>query len=380
MQTLSLICSACGRRHVVNASTWRCDCGGVLDLEFEPVIDKDAIRRGPPTLWRYREAIPLPHDARVITMGEGFTPLVPIEIDGRSVLIKQDQLFPTGSYKDRGASVLISLAASLGVSELIEDSSGNAGSAIAAYAALASIRARILVPESTSEGKLALIAATGARLDRIPGSREATALAARNAAESAFYASHCWNPTFLQGTKTFAYEVCEQLGWQAPDSVVLPVGNGSLLLGAAIGFAELRTAGITTGVPRIVAVQAAACDPLARAFADGSDTPVTSQPSKTMAEGIAIAEPTRGLQILKAVRVSGGRFLTVTEEEISEALADMAERGFCIEPTSAATMAGLRSYLRHGASPGESIVSVFTGRGRKSPDDLRNRLTKSGPI
>lgn len=361
-------CSRCSRSTPVEEPVWRCPCGGLFDLDYKPVIDPEVIRTGPPTLWRYRDAIPLPPGARIISLDEGFTPLTRIELDGHPVLIKEDQRFPTGSYKDRGASVLVSLAATIGVQELVEDSSGNAGAAIAAYAARAGIKARILVPERASEGKLALIRASGAHLERIPGDREATAVAARTAAESSFYASHCWNPFFLQGTKTFAYEVCEQLGWKAPDAVVVPVGNGTLLLGASIGFAELRRAGLIATVPRIVAVQAAHCAPLAQAFNAGSKNllpPESFIAPDTMAEGIAIPEPVRGSQILKAVRDSGGHFITVSEDEITKALRDMAEEGHLIEATSAAAIAGLRIFLAQSGSRDTCIVSTFTGHARK---------------
>ena len=142
------------------------------------------------------------------------TPLIPVGIEGTEVLVKQDQLFPTGSYKDRGAAVLISHLHSLGITEILEDSSGNAGSAIAAYAAKADIDCTVLVPESTSPGKLVQIRASGAQLQCFPGNRQETADAALRLANSAYYASHSWNPFFFHGTKTFAFEVCEQLGWQ----------------------------------------------------------------------------------------------------------------------------------------------------------------------
>jgi threonine synthase len=382
MQSPSLICSVCARRHAVSTTLWRCHCGGLLDLDYEPRFDRDAIRSGLDTLWRYRSAIPLPEEYPIVSLGEGFTPLRPIEIDGRSVQIKHDHLCPTGSYKDRGASVLISLAAGLGVAKLIEDSSGNAGAAIAAYASRAGLTARILVPETTSEDKLALIAATGAQLDRIPGNREDTANAARTAAAHTFYASHCWNPYFLHGTKTVAYEICEQLGWKAPDSVVLPVGHGSLLLGAAIGFSELRTAGIIPRLPRLIAVQAAACNPLARAFRSGRDqpdAPGSFTRSDTMADGIAIAQPVRGHQILAAVRKSQGTFISVTEGEMAQAHRMMIDQGHSIEPTSAATVAGLRTYLSTRGKQDSCIVSVFTGQIPKPVENLTRRQTRRPP-
>ena len=156
----------------------------------------------PPTLWRYREAIPIEDDAHIVTLDEGFTPLTPVTIAGKSLLVKQDHLFPSGSYKDRGATVLISQAKALGVQHMVEDSSGNAGAAVAAYAARAGIACDIYVPDSTSAAKLAQIQSYGANLHKIPGSREDTAHAVQDAAQKHFYASHVWSPFFFHGTKT----------------------------------------------------------------------------------------------------------------------------------------------------------------------------------
>jgi threonine synthase len=361
----ALRCRACARRHPLDDIRWRCDCGGLLDIAWEPALDPDAIVTRQPSLWRYRDALPLIEACAPVTLGEGFTPLLPMTFDSQTVWVKQDHLFPTGSYKDRGASVLVSQVRGLGVERVVEDSSGNAGSAIAAYCAHAGIQCTIYVPESTSPAKLEQIQAYGAKLVRVPGSREDTARAVWEAAQTAYYASHSWNPFFFHGTKTFAYEVVEQLNWRAPDSVVLPVGNGTLLLGAAIGFEELRRAGIIRHRPRLVGVQAAACAPLCRAYhAQAYEVPAATR-GQTMAEGIAIAEPVRGEQILQAVRQSGGTMIAVEEDAIDAALHDLWRQGFYVEPTAAATIAGLRQYLRD-LDRDESIVSVLTGHGLKA--------------
>jgi threonine synthase len=202
-------------------------------------------------------------------MGEGFTPLEEMNFNGNKVLMKIDYLFPTGSYKDRGATVLISKTRELGIKKVVEDSSGNAGSAIAAYCARAGIRCEIYVPKTTSSGKLAQIQAYGATLRRIQGSRERTAQAAMKAASRIYYASHCWNPFFLHGTKTFGFEIWEQMGWKVPDVIILPVGHGTLFLGAYLGFKELREAGMVKRLPRLVGVQSTFCTPLLQAFRKG---------------------------------------------------------------------------------------------------------------
>ncbi len=364
-----LICRSCAKTYNLSDPRWKCDCGGLLDIDFWPVLDPVNFRARKPTLWRYREALPVDQDENIVTFGEGFTPLVPVDFGGRTVLVKQDQLFPTGSYKDRGAAVLISKIRELGIREVVEDSSGNAGCAVAAYCAAVGIRCQIYVPEDTALGKLAQIQLYGAGLKRIPGSREATANAVMAAAERIYYASHSWNPFFFQGTKTWAYEVCEQLDWQAPDTVILPAGNGTLVIGAAIGFRELLRAGLIRRAPKIVAVQAEGCAPLAEVARAGLSAVPTIQKKDTLAEGIAIAAPIRGMQIVEEVRASGGEFLTVSETEIGESLLAICHQGFYIEPTSAATTAGVSQYLRRAARD-ERIVSVFTGHGLKATEKM----------
>jgi len=372
-----LICRKCQREFSPDRPIWRCPCGGLLHLDFQPLFPIDQIEKRSPTLWRYREAIPIREDAERVSFAEGFTPLVPMDLEGRRVWLKQDHLFPTGSYKDRGATVLISKAKELGIRRVVEDSSGNAGCAIAAYCAQAQIHCEIYVPADTSPAKLAQIQCYGAVLHRVPGSREDTARAVWNAAEREYYASHCWNPFFFQGTKTFAYEVCEQLGWKAPEVVVLPVGHGTLLLGAFIGFAELQKAGIIRQMPRIIAVQSARCAPLAEAFEKNMPRVPRIQKGETLAEGIAIAEPIRGEEILEAVRKSRGQFISVQEEEIVEALERMGRKGFYIEPTAAATIAGLQKYLV-SAEPGSPIVSVLTGHGLKATEKMLRLWSEKG--
>ncbi|MFC1903437.1 threonine synthase [Chloroflexota bacterium] len=371
-----LICRRCRTTYSLDAPRWKCDCGSILDIEFEPVFDLEKIKQRKPTMWRYREAIPIRDDASIVSFDEGFTSLVEVDFDGRPVLIKQDQLFPTGSFKDRGATVLVSKVKELKVKHVVEDSSGNAASAISAYCAKAGIACDIYVPGNTTAGKLAQIQLYGASLNKIPGSREDTAKAVLQAAEKSYYASHSWNPFFFQGTKTFAFEVCEQLGWKSPDAVVLPVGSGSLLMGVSIGFEELLNAGIIDKVPKLIAVQSENCAPLYQAFTEKLAEIPRASKQETLAEGISIANPVRGKQLLEAVRKSNGIFISVNEREIKGALLEMCQKGYYIEPTSAATIAGLRKYLPESGS-GEVIVSVFTGHGLKATEKMLAILHES---
>jgi threonine synthase len=293
-----------------------------------------------------------------VTLGEGMTPLVAGR-DGR-LLFKVESANPTGSFKDRGATVLVTALAAAGTGALVEDSSGNAGAAIAAYSARAGVPASIFVPAATSAGKLAQIAAYGARVVRVPGSREAVAEAAQ--AEPGRYASHCWHPLFFHGTKTLAFELWEQLGGRAPDWVVTPVGHGTLLLGLALGFRELVLGGAIARPPRLCAVQGAGCAPLAgpalgRPVGDGT----------TVAEGIRIRAPVRGREIVAAVRESGGRWETVDDGEVRAAQARLGAEGFYVEPTAAVAPAAAWRLLAEGAfEDAATIVVPLTGHGLKA--------------
>ena len=202
-------------------------------------------------------------------------------------------------------------------------------------------------------------------MNKIPGTREDTANAVLKAAENIYYASHYWNPFFFHGTKTFAYEVCEQLGWKAPDTLILAVGNGSLLLGAYIGFNELRNAGMINKIPRLIGVQAKNCSPLVEAFKEKSNDIPNIKKKETIAEGIAVATPVRRKQILEAVRHTGGDLIAVSETDIKQSLREMCRKGHYIEPTSASVIAGVNKYIRESRT-NEVIVSVFTGHGLKA--------------
>ena len=350
-----LLCQTCGKTHSTNTLQWCCACGGLFDLHFEAELIVDALPHRPPTLWRYREAIPIEDDAHIVTLDEGFTPLTPVTIADKSLLVKQDHLFPSGSYKDRGATVLISHAKALGVQHMVEDSSGNAGAAVAAYAARAKIACDIYVPDSTSAAKLAQIQSYGANLHKIPGSREDTAHAVQDAAQKHFYASHVWNPFFFHGTKTFAYEIWEQNNFNAPDTLIIPTGNGTLLIGAYIGFTDLLKQNLITHLPKLIAVQSAHCAPLVSTWTD--------TPSATIAEGIAIAEPAREKQIIQCIDKTGGDILTVDDDETRNAQKMMAEMGFYIESTSATAIA---AFVKYPSQNDEIIVAPLTGHGLKS--------------
>lgn len=332
---------------------------------------KQDLRDRPPGLWRYREALGLGAGTKIVSLGEGSTPLVETRLGGIEVSLKLDYLCPTGSYKDRGSSVMMSKLKEWGVPEIIEDSSGNAGASIAAYAAAAGIRAGIYIPQSTSVGKAAQIQLYGASLIKVPGTREDTARAAWEAAGRVFYASHNWSPYFLAGMKTAAYELAEQYSWNPPEWVVTPAGGGGLLVGLHLGFQELFNAGMIGAQPRLAAVQADACDPIYRAWKSGDADVAAAEKRPTIAEGISVAKPVRGKAILQAIRGSGGVTATVSDGAVWNTLETLGSLGVYVEPTAAAAPAAVAALRANGViAPGERIAIMLTGSGLKATDKI----------
>ncbi|MFZ3472642.1 threonine synthase [Streptomyces sp. 4.24] len=358
------VCPEDGARAEARTAPWCCPlCGGPWDLDFtpDPGVPLDPAA-GPGSLWRYGPALPLT-GAYGVTLAEGNTPLVPL---AERVHAKLDFLMPTLSFKDRGAVMLAELARRLGPERVVADSSGNAGTAFAAYCARAGLACEVFVPEGTSAKKTEQMRAHGATVRVVPGGREAAAVAAREAADlpGVFYASHVFNPYFLHGTKTYVYEVWEALGGHLPEVLVVPVGNGTLLLGAALAIEELGRRGVRP--PVLIAVQSAAVAPLASAFHAGAEDaePVPQLP--TVAEGIAIPAPPRARQILAAVRASGGTFLTVPDDRVRAAQLDLAGRGLFVEPTAAACWAAVGPGAPGNPLHERTAVVPLCGAGAKS--------------
>jgi len=364
---LILGCADCQQTYPLNTRHWHCQCGGVFELKDRPGFVKDRIQRREPSLWRYRAMLPLDRDEHIVSLGEGFTPLIKTDVYGLKIHCKTEFLSPTGSFKDRGTAVLISVLKGLDVKTVVNDSSGNAGASLAAYAARAGMASEIYVPASASPHKRAQIAIYGAKLIKVEGPRREAALAAQEAAtRGAYYASHYYNPFTLQGLKTIAYEVWEQLGGRGPDNLVLPVGHGTLLLGAYRGFTDLLEAGLIDHLPRLFAVQATGCAPIYEAHRQDADEVSPVEEGKTLAEGIRIPHPVRGKQILTAVRQTGGAVLAVDDEQIGRAHRDLAQRGFYVEFTSAAPVAALKE-LHHTITTDQVTVVPLTGSGFKNP-------------
>ena len=351
-----------GRTYPLEQPRWCGDDRAPLLLTDLPGIGRADIAAGLRSIWRYAAALPfLP--ARPISLGEGCTPLIELPLDGGTALMKCEWFMPTGSFKDRGASVMLSLLREQGVAAVLEDSSGNGGAAISAYAAAGGMAATIFVPASTSPAKTVQSRATGAAITLVPGSRQDCADAAEREADNIFYASHNWHPFFLHGTKLLAYELWEDLGFRAPDNVIVPCGAGSNVLGLHIGFSELLRAGQIGRLPRIFAAQPENCGPIARLALGLS--PVAAQP--TIAEGTAIAQPLRGPECVAALRGSGGGAVLLTEAEIAAASLALARRGFYVEPTCAQAAAAFGRLIAAGSiAPGEATVVVLTGTGLKA--------------
>ncbi len=363
LMTIGLRCFSCSRTYDIGTRDWRCSCGGLFNLEgtapFAPV------RRGsyqPWSMWRYRRSLPTIGSGERwehISLGEGSTPIVQ---DSPGVLLKLDFLMPTLSFKDRGSVVLVAAASELGIRQVVADSSGNAGVSIAAYGARAGISTEVFVPSSTSPSKIAQLEAFGAVVRHVTGSRAEAALAAMSRLEEtgAFYASHVYNPFFHHGTKTFAYECYEQLAGRMPEAVVVPAGNGTLLLGAALGFAELVETGLLDRPPRLFAVQASNCSPLAKARGLN-----VSGFAETAAEGIAIQTPPRLEEMMTAIDSTNGGLLLVEEDSILRARTVLRSQGLDVEPTAAAGYAALDVLDRQEL---DSVLVALTGAGVK---DLR---------
>ena len=367
---MNLLCSDCGRRWPLDPTRWCCDCGGVLEVAGAPPFDPALVDEREYTLWRYRAALPLPDGVDQVTLGEGWTPLVAAEWEGLPLYLKAEYLNPTGSFKDRGAAVLVTALTAAGAQQAVEDSSGNAGAALAAYAARAGLSATVYVPAHASPVKQAQIAAYGASVVPVPGPRVEAARAVRQAVgEGAIYASHVYSPFYPQGMKTTAFELWEQLDGRAPSSVVVPLGHGGLLLGLYLGFGELLSAGLIERLPRICGVQAQACAPLARAWERGAVDVEPVDEGETVAEGVRIAAPPWGRQVLAGVRRSGGAILALHDGETVAAQAKLACQGIYVEPTSALVVAAL-DYL--GDRLGDVPVVVLTGSGFKSPPPAIN--------
>ena len=364
MSHIALVCIECENQHDADMLTLHCvRCGSPLDVEY-----KDADRHS--IEWHgVKMPVPFHSDSLAATMGEGHTPVVPLPrvseaLAARSVFGKLELMNPTGSFKDRGAATMLSVAVEQGVCEVVEDSSGNAGAAVAAYAARVGIEAHVFAPSNAPQAKMAQIQVYGAETHPVPGPREASTEAAiqYQREHGTVYASHNLSPFFLEGVKTFAYEVAAQMS-PAPDHILIPVGNGSLLIGAWKGYKELLSACVVNGVPKLHAVQANAVRPIAAQFAGEQWTSGGS----TVAGGISVGSPPRKNQVIRAISDTGGVAISVSDESILRWQVFLASsEGIFAEPTSAAALAGLEKLIGSGTiGQEETALVAITGFGLK---------------
>jgi threonine synthase len=337
-------------------------------------IRRDAIDQNNRSIWRYRASLPLEIE-KPVSLGEGCTPLIESEIDGRQCQFKLEWFSPTGSFKDRGASVMISFLRQQGISTVIEDSSGNGGAAVAAYGSAAGMQVKVLVPASTQPPKIAQIRAYGAEVILVPGPREATEAAAIEMASEFFYASHNWHPFFLQGTKTLGYEIWEDLGFRVPDNIIIPASAGSNLLGCYIAFKELISSGETDRMPKFFISQPVNCAPLHASFqANANDfVPVKFQP--TIAEGTAIKRPIRLKEMLHVLRETNGNTAAIEETKIVDTALKLARKGIYVEPTCAHAASAFTKLSEQGQiNDHEETVVILTGTGLKATSFYANQF------
>jgi threonine synthase len=366
MQPASYIDPASGAHYPLDVPRWCSDERKPLLVTPQGGISRDDIDRGMRSLWRYRASLPM-EIARPISMGEGCTPLVQKAWDNFRPYFKLEWFNPTASFKDRGATVMLSFLRQIGVNAVLEDSSGNGGASVAAYGAAGGMRVKILAPAYTSPAKIAQVRAYGAGIQLVEGAREESEAEAVRQSNETFYASHNWQPFFLEGTKSFAYELWEDFNYSAPDNVIMPVGAGSSLLGCYIGFKELLAAGQIKKLPRLFAAQPLHCSPVDASFKEGRDTPVFREVLKTIAEGTAIKRPLRLREMITALRETGGSTVAIPEDGIVSALKRLAREGLFAEPTSATAVAAMDDLInRQVINAKERTVVLITGTGVKS--------------
>jgi threonine synthase len=366
-------CTNCHQEYPEIGVPFRCEtCGGIFDYSQAFIYHPEEIPTGGNGIWRYQSAFMLDHTVPVTTLGEGNTPLIWTifsEPGGKNVDVglKCEHLNPTGSFKDRGSAVLASVLLSRGVEQVLEDSSGNAGASLAAYAARTGLKAKIFVPDSVSGPKEKQIEAFGAELVKIHGPRSNASRAVREyadrflATDHTIYASHAYLPFNLPGYATIAYELYEQIE-TIPGAILCPVGQGGLVLGIARGFQALRQAALIPREPVLIGVQARACAPLWALTTYGAAGLSMVSESETLADGIRVLTPLRGDVVVQTIQELGGFFVAVDEKDIRTAWNALARRGFFVEPTSAVVWAALPSVLERVEKP---IVAILTGSGFK---------------
>jgi threonine synthase len=354
-------------------------------------LSEDALASRPPDLWRYRELLPVPRAADIVSLGETMTPLVRLlrietKLGGGEILVKDESRLPTGSFKARGLVVAVSMAKALGITHMAMPTNGNAGAALAAYASRAGIRSTIFCPEDTPEVNVSEIALQGAAVYRVNGLiDDCGKIVGEGKAKAGWFdTSTLKEPYRIEGKKTMGLELAEQLGWQVPDVIFYPTGGGTGLIGMWKAFAELEEIGfLGSRRPRMIAVQAAGCAPMVRAYHAGEEHAPRWENAHTIAAGIRVPQAVGDFLILRAVRESGGFAIAVTDEAIADALDEVAhEEGLLMCPEGAATYAAYKQSLAEGLiGRNERAVLFNCATGLKYPLPRAGRtLDRHKPI
>lgn len=378
-----LECLECNRRYDLDEVVYTCPhCNGLLDVRYDYETMKEKISKTKlgakktHSIWRFSEFLPIDAD-QAITLGEGLTPLIKARslmyITGfKNVYLKFEFLCPTGSFKDRGSSVLISKAKGLGAETVTIDSSGNAASSISSYAAKAGLHCFVFVPSYASVGKMIQIMANGATVFAVEGTRKDTYETAKKAYQDFgwYYCGFQTNPFASEGLKTVAYEICEQFNWNPPDRIVIPVGTGGNLVGCWKGVKELHEMGWISKDPSLVCIQPEGCAPIAKAHKGKMRDVSPVEKPETVAEGLMIGYPFKGRLALKALEKTEGLAETVSDAEIINAMKLLAKKeGVFVEPSGAASVAGMLKLIEEGKMcKDETIVCLLTGSGLKTQD------------
>ncbi len=331
-------------------------------------FDRRLIISGEHSMWRYRSFLPI-QDEPAVTLSEGATPLLPFARESKNLVVKAEYSNPTGSFKDRGSSVLLTWAHAVmrdaGLSRVNEDSSGNAGASIAAYCARAAVDCDIFVPERVSEAKAKQIEFYGANIHKVRGPRDRLSEAAQNIGRDGLYAGHVWNPHFTEAMKTVAFEIAEELAWYAPDVIFAPTSAGTLLLGVIRGFQQLASCDIIPTMPKIVAVQTEQVSPVYHAFRGEEYKPPSEVTS--IADALISTKPLRLREMVQDLKDCKGDVEIVSEEQTIEARRELAAKGFFVEPSSATAFAAHKKWTANkGLGSDSRACLILTGTGLKS--------------
>ncbi len=369
-----LRCVSC-QRFFTNDRVSRCTrCGGLLDTVFDEEVlanySRSKLENGQGSMWRYRKFLPVRRSMRPLSAGEGDTPLLRVRMYPGRVMVKDETRNPTGSFKDRGASLALTRLSQLGVRSLVLASEGNAGCSFALYSRMAGVRCRVYLPREVNPAKVELSQKLGATVTRVSGT---IAQAGREAAKSAdrtrsYNASTFVTPFRHDGKGTMASEICQQLGWNAPDSIIYPLGGGVGLVGMWKMFKLLERLGWVRGKPRIVAVQPYGCAPIVDAYNAGREDVEEWKSPQTIALGLKIPKPLAGKWILQSLRESDGIGVKVADREIRTAMRNVARKeGLLIEPSSAAAFAAVPHVYDTGSiDRKDTVVVIATGSGLKT--------------